>query len=500
MDKLKFRIDIVVAWVAIIAFAAVTGAFVWKASSAVLFADDWYYLDKVIYPLMHGQFEWRDLFIKRGAADNAQPLNRLILIAHTELFHMDYAVQGLIGVFFALLCVVYLWSINKKFTFSKGRFDLASLLFISGLGALLLSLNATNIYTWPLVTTLMFVGLLGLIVLFHFTYRILNLNGGYIRKFALLVALVFVWLIAFDTFATIAVLAIFLLLAVNGLGARDAKRLSVSFAPLLALFLYGRLYAYIFSVQSQPLSLTRVSHALSFLITNWKAAWKLLVVPLVSPYYYPTHFAGTVWVAFAAGAVVCLLVQAWFWLSYFKTEASEVRFVSACLMLYSYGTIAGIVVGRVPQFGIDYIEQPRYVAFYLIQIIAILLMAFSIIRDEPETTQSVGGKKLASAIMMANALFFIVTFMPYARSAWAIIPYVHRYQQAEINKIVEIYEDPGKIPPRCNTNSITICGWPKSDRAKLTNLLAEYKLNMFNAEFRRRHDFSIQAAAKKTGK
>ena len=240
MDKLKFRIDIVVAWVAIIAFAAVTGAFVWKASSAVLFADDWYYLDKVIYPLMHGQFEWRDLFIKRGAADNAQPLNRLILIAHTELFHMDYAVQGLIGVFFALLCVVYLWSINKKFTFSKGRFDLASLLFISGLGALLLSLNTTNIYTWPLVTTLMFVGLLGLIVLFHFTYRILNLNGGYIRKFALLVALVFVWLIAFDTFATIAVLAIFLLLAVNGLGARDAKRLSVSFAPLLPFHLQAR--------------------------------------------------------------------------------------------------------------------------------------------------------------------------------------------------------------------------------------------------------------------
>ena len=73
-------------------------------------------------------------------------------------------------------------------------------------------------------------------------------------------------------------------------------------------------------------------------------------------------------------AIVALLLHAWFWWRAWRARWNPAVFHAVALMLLCYAMVAGIIHARVPEFGVAYLNEPRYVAMYLLADVALLLM------------------------------------------------------------------------------------------------------------------------------
>lgn len=469
-------------WTAVFLMAAFVLVTVWENTSPVIQGDNWYYADTLIKHYQDGELSIKDIFTKREG-DNSQPVNRLILLGVTRWFQMDLAVQGVLGVLIIICCVLLLSRLTMRESVPVADIPWITTCLPFGFALILFSLNSTGFFYWPLVITLMSLGTLGGVA---YLYFVADANRSYQWIWTALAASAA--LVVLDTFGNLMVLASILLLAHRALLNRGRKRVDalMSAGAAIAVFVaYGYFYHRIIGVQSSPLTPENLLIAMRYVADHMDVAWKALVVPFAIAVFEPLGQHRWVWALLVPLAALMWLGHAWFWREYFRHHDKRLAFLASGLMLYFYGTVAGMMIERIPKHGFDYVFQPRYIAFYELQLVALLLMGAVVL---PRSAKAV---RMGSIIAILMCTMFTLDIYFGAR-AWVTAPYSHKYDTNMIQQIDQLAADPALVPEGCFPQ-ITPCRWPLEQRTEVLDVLRSGGFNVFSPDFRRRHGYPLPA-------
>jgi len=174
-----------------------------------------------------------------------------------------------------------------------------------------------------------------------------------------------------------------------------------------------------------------------------------------------------------------------FWWMAWTRRTSKAWCVAVATMLLFYGLVAGVLIGRVPQFGENAFLQPRYVVFYQLQVVALLVMAACWIgeRERTRVSGAVTGAALTACVVL------MALQVPLDRQAWRRAP----FQQVFVHKIAaqmdRLARTPETPPAPC-LPQVTVCRMDPQTRVRAVVFLRDAHLNLFSPAFRRRHGFA----------
>lgn len=463
-------------WILAAFFVWFVGRYAYRAGISVAIADSWNFIEGFVTHLNHGTLSLDDFFGKRPLSyDHSQPIQRAVLWLHMVLFQMDFGVEGVIGCIFAAgLAAFCVYVANEPFQKAAQKPWFSALLLVS-IFAAVFTLNARNVFDWSLVT-LVFADILGAVLLIAYADRCRQ-KGHPLR---LLIA-VFIGCALMDTVGIMAVAAISLLYLLSYArhgGARSHWILIGS--SLSGALLYKVLYTLIF-LGGNPGGGGLIAK-LPNLLNGWRESWKVIVVPLggaiVSPSRILAFKPAYLWPSLWLSAAVMLLISVWFWKRFLKHTDERIPFIAAGLMLICYGSVAGVLLVRVPEFGFDYLLQPRYALFFTLQLVAVLMMA--------SHAWSRGASKTARGLITFGALCVVGLWIVYAKATAIEQPYVRAYNQQMADQIHALWLNPEATPTPCSVN-IVPCSWTPQKRKDVIGELAKGPWNVFSPSFRHRH-------------
>ncbi len=469
---------------ALIAVVAISNAFLYSsyAATPTVQADAWLFLDNFVSHYFSGKLTLADFFVQRGPGDHAQPLQKLILLYHTKYFGMDFRIEGLIGTGLAVLSAWILHLQMTQVTASTPRRVLAAAL-AGSIYALWLSLNANNIFTWSLVTIGYLALLFACLFLGLFFWSVNRGRNAYLFPAAFVLGLV-IDEIAILTIA-VAVVAAWI--------AQPVKRrqfliaIGLSFVGLMAARALLSLAA-----ESLGTSSTAFRLGASFWGSLFSAgAWKGAVIPLYTSLVYVEHlqkwFPNQLNASVAVVAAFAALLHVYFWLSVYRMrkagDVSHQATLAVALMLMSYAVTFAMIVTRVPEYGWDYLYQPRYVAFYQIANVAVVLM----MHHRISTPMASWINPRAEAVFVGTvALALLATQVCVSRSSWQLVPYLTPYWQNSGFALGQSAIHPEIRPAQCPSN-YDFCNLEPARRAELIAKLKGYQLNVFSPGFQARN-------------
>jgi hypothetical protein len=465
-----------------------------RQANPLIMSDEWAYLDGFVRKAAGSELTLSDFFAKRFALDHAQPLRRAVLYVHYRWFGLDYGIQALAGVLFAFANLVLFWKIAAPDDDGQRRQAWFRLAFLA-LAAVYLSLNAGTIYTWPLLT-------LGFSSHFFVLACLLSAWKANIDGTRRSAAILFAAALAMDVVAddTGLLVSIALVLATilwrwrrNAMrGAAMAPALWNMVLPVAVAYAAHRAFHFVATqgaVAAYPLadqfSAGNILHSLHERMPGLLVG---LHVPLVAAIAQKSKLAwmlgsgATVaeWVVFAAMA----LAHAWFWRRAWSGPTGRAGYVAMVLMLYLYGALAGILVGRASLYGADYFWQPRYVFLYQWGVVALLLMAIDAVSRASADAARTGGVPRLATVACAIALLALQCCL--ATATWGGARYSSGFQRKLARQIGELAAHPERVPKKC-APALIVCRYPLEQRKELVRFLQENKLNVFSPDFQARY-------------
>ncbi len=442
-------------------------------------SDAWVFLDTYVRKYLEGNFGWRDFFLQAHSSDTNLPLHKLILLFHINHFHMDFKVEGLIGVASGIALVVLL-TVSAA-GMNPARWRPAGFALMAWLAMVTLSLNSSNVYTWPLATMWFFH------LLLVSGYLVFMARAAVGPK-AAVAATVLLGLLM-DEVALITVLAAVAALLIQ----RDARpwrgRLLQGAGALAGLLIVRGLYWWFNTAHGVLPEATSAPGLLQNLINLvWSQGMQLVLIPLSDSLVHQSALQA--WYPLRHGVIGNLiggalaLAHVWFWWQVFRArgvlpaDAIRTRRVAIALMLFFYGTVAGIALQRIPAFGIEYLHQPRYVLFYQLNLAALGLMAYSVFSGRP----AAGSRNQVTASLLVMTLLGLGLLQWHlSQRSWEHAKYLSVYVEGVAGTMGQLAADPGaKIP--C-ADILTVCDFPTAKRRDLMYLLQNYRLNIFNPDF-----------------
>lgn len=140
------------ALMALLALAAFANAIAYVAYAAnpLVSSDAWYFVDAFLRKAMESGPSLQDFYVKRGELDHAQPLHKLLLLANAAWFGLDFVVEALMGILFALATFL-LVALTTRTDRSLQPPWLRGLL-LGALAVVLMTLNSGMVFDWSLVT------------------------------------------------------------------------------------------------------------------------------------------------------------------------------------------------------------------------------------------------------------------------------------------------------------------------------------------------------------
>lgn len=456
------------------------------ASGPLLQADAWYFLDVFLSKYLDGSLRVTDLFVQREPSDHSQPLNKLILLFHARYFDLDFRVEGLVGVSIGIAwCATLARAMLRDRVPAPARHPLAPLA-IAMVFVLGLSLNASNIFTWSLVT-------LGYLPLWLSTLFFLALQRWGAGPWSWLMAPAgFLLGLVLDEMAFVIVVAS--LIAFSLLSTAPWQRAFRSGAMIVAGLALARLVLWYVSLRGWGSGPAHSESLLGVLFA--KEALRGLLIPFSDGVIYIEHlqrlFPERATQASLVIALGVLGLHAWFW-GVAARSALAVRAgvpvprgiaLAVFLMLVSYALIAGIVVGRVPTFGWGYLHQPRYIMHYQIGLVALMVMAHVRLAARASAPISTAAR-LETATLAGVMLAFALVQIPVSKASWNLPQYLTPYWQNAALAMQALADDPAN-PPQC-PDIMSVCESPVETRARLMGLLSQYQLNIFSPAFQMRN-------------
>jgi hypothetical protein len=189
----------------------------------------------------------------------------------------------------------------------------------------------------------------------------------------------------------------------------------------------------------------------------------------------------------AVGALSLVLHLA-FWLAAWRSLPGSFLSAFACmLMLYVYGMWAGVMLGRVPQLGVDYLWQHRYVAFFQLANVALALQWLASARAGRTGAVARPGTPV---LLASLAVLACVATLQVALStrAWESAPHLRIFQQHSASALFCLSTHAPIDDLECRGEHV-VCGWGPEVRRRLVGLLAEESLNVFSPEVQARYGF-----------
>lgn len=466
---------------ALLALVAMLNAwtFSYATSNPLIQSDAFVFLDTYVSKYLEGDFGPRDLFLQVRSSDTNLPLHKLLLLFHINHFGMDFKVEGLVGVASGM-CLVLVLALAATGS-SPSRWSASGLSLLAWLALVILSLNSSSIYTWPLAT------LWFLNVLLVAIYFLIMSRPGMSSWLAGLVTIALGLLL--DEVAMVAVLsAVGALMAIRDTVSWESRAKQAAGA-ILGLVLVRALYALFNAKHGVDAGPAAVSGSLQgFADLVFSEGPRLLLMPLADSLvhlharqeWFPDSH---VEVAYVIGACLLAAHVAFWWIVFqrgTRLSAAEARLrrVSVALMLLFYGTLAGIALQRVPVFGLEYLHQPRYVLFYQLNLAALGMMAFSMYRaasNRPVLRRLLGGS-LLSLLLGVGLLQWHLSVR-----SWEHAKHLSLYVEGAARTLGQLAIDP-EADLEC-APILTVCNFPPQKRAQLMDLLVNYRLNVFNPRF-----------------
>lgn len=455
--------------------------YTWFYTNPLVSSDAWYFLDVFVRKVVAGDLSFADFFVKRPGVDHAQPLNKLLLYFNVQIAGMDFLYEALaylacaIG---ALATIIHVVRTELPETWTRASVRLCLL----AIAALLFSLSSTQLYTWSLVT-MYYSQHLFAVLLAWFSWRCAHTG-----RWKALVALGFGVGVSLDDSALIIFGACIGALFFLGLRTGKYRAVLVTAGWLVVSLVASRvLYAFV-SVDTPAAVGPGLVERLQILGSMSADFHRWLLIPSTASIVYQDQMVALLpgswrqW-SLAIGLVV-LALQVWFWLAIWRARASAIVFLAVLLMLLAYGYWAGIIYGRVPEYGSDYLLQGRYVLFYVLIPVALLLLGIE--RLGSASDESRARYRTRNALLLSAPLVAILIQVPLSINSWGNAKYLEEYYQKMANQMFALARDPGTVPPHCDP-LLAVCGYPPERRAELFQILRQHRLNLFSREFDQRH-------------
>ncbi|MCE3003015.1 MAG: hypothetical protein LW860_10005 [Xanthomonadaceae bacterium] len=483
--RARWPLPVVGLLLAILGFAAMLDAWRLTARTAnpVIMADAWYFIDVFVEPQVEGHLAWRDFFAKREATDHSQPLHKAWLAANVRWFGLDFRLDALVAFGGLVLCTLGLLAVGLAAR--RGRPGIGDVVVLAAIPLLMFSLNSHEIYDWPLVTQY-YLGLPFVLLLFAACAR--DAPGGATSVFAAALAA----LVVLDGGGVLAAIAACAGLLLRSAARRQWRVGGVRVGAIVAAFAAYKLAWALLMPPLPPSAAGGLFEALRGLPSDFASWWSMVAIAATSSLVHIDHLrdwahapeAALRWVSVIGAAM--LVLHAAFWVAARRTLREGVAGAFACmLMLYVYGMWAGIVLGRVPVFGVDYLWQARYVAFFQLAIVALALQWLA-------SAPPAGGDgaprrgRLALASGVVLTLLLGALQVPIAARTWARPQYLPDHYARSASALYCIAAHPGRADLVCPPEH-AVCGWSPEVRDRLVAVLVRHQLNAFSPAFQSRH-------------
>ena len=447
-------------------------------ATSVLISDSWYFVEYFLMPYYKSGLTLHLLLEKRSAVDHAGPVQKLILLADSNLFGLDFRTEGLFSVFIAILTLgAFGLATNKYGNTAAARS--ARWLAIAAVAAVYFSMNCSIVFEWPEVS-LYFVAFTLVFAFFASAAAALDSGRMWLAGVATFVCLLCNDDIGLLAFASVAFMIGFSLLRKQ----TSTARASATFAVIVAAMLASRLIYVIFGSHFEgggDSPAARISGLLSLGIGGLA---KAVVIIASSAIVHRSHLSpgpddGLHLIQILV-ALVVLTLHAWFWAAQWRMKASLLGRVALALMVFSYLLAAGILYGRVSEFGVDYLYSPRYVQLYGLGLIAIVLQLYlRVVDDSPVATAG-----LAKAFLLFLSVGLVCLQIPYAITAWQRTPFVAEYERNLALQIGQAADPRNTQPIQC-LPQIVVCRRAYEQRRNVLEFLKNYQLNVFSPQIQR---------------
>jgi hypothetical protein len=463
-----------IAWAIVVAAFANAAAYIAYAGNPLVASDAWYFIDAFLQRAVETGVGFEDFFVKRDGLDHAQPLVKLLLLVNARWFGLDFVLEALIGLAFAAATfVVFCLAIREVQREHPEQPASLRALGLAAFAACLVTLNCGMVFDWSLVT-------LGFLPYFLLAAGALAawrvVVEGRLPGF---IAISLVIAFAFDKAGLIinAALAASALLA--GIRYGRLKRclsvVLVALASELAYAVFDRAF------------LVQVPTSSSGMAANLQALWEAraqlpelfrVVFGSSLAHYNPlSHYAPEQAITLQwLLAIVAASAHAWFWWRALRGGWNALVFLGVVLMLVLYGYVAGIVYARITTYGMDYLNEPRYMVFYLLSNVALITMLLG----QPLHNMGKAAKGFAHGLLAGVILLQI----PLSRYTWDQARYLGGYYRTMAWQMLVL--GAGEVPESC-VPLLTVCSMPPAERKRAIRFLDAHDLNVFSPAFVERY-------------
>jgi hypothetical protein len=443
-------------------------AYIGFAGNPLVASDSWAFLNLFLQKAMDEGPGLADFWVKRDALDHAQPVVKGLLWFNASWLGLDFVFEAFMGLAFAAATWAFLVLTARR----EGEAEQPPLLRALAAGALaasLVTLNSGMVFNWSLVSLTFIPYLLAVIAAFAAWRAFASGRFGLLVVASLLVAFL---LDDVGVIISAALLgAVLLAAARSGEWRRGAAVAGVVVTALVAYQLVARL-----AFDPVPAAPRTGVESIAWLWEH-RAEWPTMfqvafgsTLAHINPLLH--YFPDTAGRWQAALAVLVVLAHLWFWWRAWHDRWNAASFHAVVIMLMFYAFAAGVLYARVPAYGTYYLNEPRYVAFYLLSNVALVLMLMA---RPIETVSSRRGVVSATAMGALIALQ-----VPLSQFTWYEGRFLHSYYHTMAAQMFELGE--GRVPEAC-VPLLTVCQMPAEERQKAMQVLRRHELNVFAPDF-----------------
>jgi hypothetical protein len=218
------------------------------------------------------------------------------------------------------------------------------------------------------------------------------------------------------------------------------------------------------------------------LMTQWRTAWSWFAVPASAGLVGAESISGLAGdhapLLRTSLAIALLAAHGWFWWAAARLRVGAHWLAATTLMLMFYAHVAAILVARVFAKGAGYLDQPRYVSFYQLGIIALLLMGMAWVMQRPASRSR---RWLAAAAIAVLLLQLPLTYLAKQRE-----PRIDAHNRLMAISMARVARDPTHPPADCPL-AMNLCTLAPERRVEYVRLLRDNQLSLFSPQYARRH-------------
>jgi hypothetical protein len=453
-------------------------------------SDAWHFLDALVIKWSSEGFHIADCFVKRSITDHAQPLNKILLYLNYRIFRLDFMAEALCGFagLFLFVCIAF-FLFCRSMDARRHNLIASAMFFVCALMTLT-SMNTTEFYTWSLVA----------FELNYFTLAVMaalaiwacSSSQKWGLNLSFLLVLLCIMILSGDTASVIAWAAIFPCVLLKGLRSNGRFRRQCFIILGIGTAMVVLYYVIIYLTSIHPASF-RVKSQTGGLLSGFSAGTfvEAFLIVFSSAVIHQMHLS---FVGSAAERVIewfVSIVLFFFYMRFFvkllfsKINFSVYKYFVMFVLMHASASVLFIMIGRAPEYGIQYLWQPRYVLIYQ-EIPFALLLDCSLSKCWPTQNRALCFRTL---LRWCFFILYISLQIFFCFKAYKALPWISRYFSEQAVAIGYFSRNP-KASIHDNSGATgEICRMPQDYRNRLIQFLKTENLNLFNSGFQWSHRF-----------